>query len=116
MAVPNVPHGFQKWRFDTSKRTWYNANKRKRFFINSPSTPEDPVAQSKRFFKNVLSSSRNREQRVDQEVGNTNKKAKNKDVVCLKSTNSESQLTMKSSPRSTSYSPTSLSNGTIADK
>eukprot|EP00957_Ditylum_brightwellii_P119482 9116388-Ditylum_brightwellii.AAC.1 len=85
-------------------------------FLNSPSMPEDPVAQSTRFFKNGPSSSHNREQRTDQEVGNTNQEARNKDVVCSKFTHSESQLTTKSSPQSTSYSPTLSSSGTIADK
>jgi hypothetical protein len=78
--------------------------------------PEDPVAQSKRFFKIVLNSSRNRKQRTDHEVGNTNQEAKNKDVVYLKTTHSESQLTTKSSLLIISYSPTSSSSGAIADK
>eukprot|EP00957_Ditylum_brightwellii_P097897 7455921-Ditylum_brightwellii.AAC.1 len=80
MGVPNVPHGLQNWGFDTSKRTWYNANDRRSFFMNSPSMPENPGAQNIRFLKNAPSSPGNREQRTDQEVGNTNQEAKNKDV------------------------------------
>eukprot|EP00957_Ditylum_brightwellii_P097898 7455922-Ditylum_brightwellii.AAC.1 len=80
MGVPNVLHGFQKWGFDTSKRTRYNANDRRRFFMSSPSTQENPVAQSKRFLKNALSSPDNREQRTEQEVGHTNQEAKKEDV------------------------------------
>eukprot|EP00957_Ditylum_brightwellii_P016304 1226308-Ditylum_brightwellii.AAC.1 len=68
MGVPNVPHGFQKWGFDTSQRTWYNANDRRRFFMNSPDMPENPVAQSKRIFKNALSLPGNSDQRTEQDV------------------------------------------------
>eukprot|EP00957_Ditylum_brightwellii_P201395 15325448-Ditylum_brightwellii.AAC.1 len=82
----------------------------------SPKKTYYPAVQSKRIYKNPPSMPENRKQRTHQDVGNTNQETKKECLVCLKSTNSESQLTKKSSLRSTSYSPTLLSSGTIPDK
>ena len=81
VVVPNIHHGKKKWIVDENKRTWYNGDERRRFFLNSPSTPEDPVAQRERFFKTVPSSSCNKDRRTDHEVGNTNQEVKNEDVT-----------------------------------